>query len=348
MKKNLQRTLTLTVIIAMLTTALTGCQSTANETDTQTNQTAQTDSGTEDIKQQEPVYPLLFKYDPINTEFNVNTAPLPFSAPEFTLDKITHYFPIGENTKYHYKNVSADMLRQYVTELEGEGFCSKVFADGTAMLYREDCIIDFSGYDLIKGPRDITMTYYVKSKNTPDGAIDAQKAKDLIERSGKSYDQSFSPIDVTPTALYESSGVQIFAQAESSSSNHAIYLYLIYNGIEARACYHEVAVADVDNNGKPESWMIANGITSGMYTFRLIAWEGDTLKYYKLYYSSLLHPTFTESGDNLTLDIQVYEDGKFSGRYLTFLINADGTALELECISADAESGTTFLYSPTT
>ena len=348
MKKNLQRTLTLTVIIAMLTTALTGCQSTANETDTQTNQTAQTDAQTENIKQEIISYPQIFKYEPANTKFELVTGELPFSAPDFTLDRITRYFPIGDNTTYHYKNVSADDLKQYVSKLEAEGFSSLIFTDGTAMLYREDCIVNFGGYDLINGPRDITMTYYVKSKHTSDGAIDAQKAKDLIEKSGSRYDREFSPIDVTPSGLYEASGVQIFAQAESMSSNHYISLYLIYNGTEARSCYHEVAVADVDNNGKPETWLIANGGTSGMYTFRLLAWEGDTLKYDKLYYSSLLHPTFTESGDNLTLDIQVYEDGKFSGKYLTFLINADGVELELECISPEADSENIYLYSPMT
>lgn len=282
-------------------------------------------------------------YEPMHAEHELEAGEPPFTLPDFELERKERYYPFGENTSYYYKNVSATELKSYVEKLESEGFLSVTYSDKTAMLYREDCAVNFSGHGIEKESVDITMTYYVRSEHTSAEAATPEKAKELIDKIMYGEKKAaFPPIDITPEGLYEASGLQIFAQPEHDHprySNHRIGLYLVYRGIEVREGYCNAAVADIDGNGKNETWIVEHGKTSGIYSFTLVGYEDGAVKYEQYLYSTVIQPKFSATDGRLTLDFKRLADGRFEGEYLSYdiIINED-SSLELICKGHEGES----------
>ncbi len=290
-------------------------------------------------------------YEPMHAEHELEAGEPPFTLPDFELDRKERYYPFGENTSYYYKNVSATELKSYVEKLESEGFLSVTYSDETAMLYREDCAVNFSGHGIKKESVDVTMTYYLRSEHTSAEAAAPEKAKELIDEIMYGENKAaFPPIDVTPEGLYEASGLQIFAQPEHDHpeySNHRIRLYLVYRGIDVREGYCNAAVADTDGNGKDETWIVECGKTSGIYTFTLVGYEDGDVKYDQYFQSRVIHPKFSITDGRLTLDFKRLADGKIEGEYLSYdIVIKKDSSLELICKAPEGESERVVAYPP--
>lgn len=351
MKKHIYRFICILSLLTITATALGCTDKAADSSASEENPDTSSLDSLQEALTPHVSLPQAIIFEPIHTTLTVKASEPPFSLPSFDLDYKSSYYPIGNNTNYHYKDVSAQMIGDYVKKLEGEGVSSVIYADKTAMLYRDDCVLTFSGYDLENKNADITMKYYVRSEHTPKGAISATDATDLISNKYTgAMKTAFPPIDITPEGFYEASGLQIFAQPEHYSPQgnyHQIQLYLVYRGIDARNGYCNAAMADIDKNGKHETWIVEYGGTSGIYTFNLIAYEGDTIKYTQRFMSSVLHPKFAVAEGTLTLDFPLIIDKKISNTYVSYSIAIDETGIiSLKPRSTEAEREHISAYPP--
>ncbi len=234
--------------------------------------------------------------------------------PEFEVAEI-------DESSVTYQNVTVRKMNTYCKKMEQNGF-SVVRHDYVTYFYSDTCWIRIShALDFKDG--SASLSYCTRTREIPENAITAEKAKQII-----GTDCPYPLIDVTPAGVYEATGGRIFQVPPGGSGQMSAEEYQEFVSIpwdeRPRSLYFateeyavpmgmtSLAYADVDGNGVREIWTLDYGPTSGLFTFELSAYENGERKYSEIYYADHGALNFCEKNGKLRVsnDVTRYLDGE--------------------------------------
>lgn len=163
-----------------------------------------------------------------------------------------------------YKNVTPDMMSDYVESLVHEGF---MLTGGkwAKLMFRDDVWISISDNTEAYGTASVAVTLRLDS-----GGMSAEEAVSVICEAGMSA-PARAAIEITPVGLYEETGLQIFKALfnEPPADNLLDPLFTVKTFVVGGNKAHEISLmdavwADVDGDGESEAVVLEYGPTSGV------------------------------------------------------------------------------------
>ena len=183
-------------------------------------------------------------------------------------------------TAYSYINVTLDAYDAYCATLQQEGFVMEQI-NNDSFFFRNGCAVFLSYYKRDNGnDGTLYLHYYAERQDVLEGGLSPEEAKTVI-----GIESPYTPIDVTPTLLFEKTGGQIFIQPRlmdyaGGYQEYGCTAYYTTRNYALPIAFPSVAQTDLDGNGIPEIWTIEQESKDMSSIHRIFsAYENGKLKY---------------------------------------------------------------------